>query len=59
LDTIADVVPRERSIGVFGRVNVYTIMASLASLVSGATVFRLIQWSNPGIQGSAILYPLP
>jgi len=41
-DTIADVVPRERSIRVFGRVNVYTTMASLTSLISGATAFRLI-----------------
>jgi len=38
-DTIADLIPKEMSIKIFSRVNVYTVIASLISLIISFTVF--------------------
>lgn len=38
-DTIADLIPKEKSIAVFSRVNVYTVTASLLSLITTLAIF--------------------
>lgn len=38
-DTIADLIPKEKSIKVFSKVSVYTVTASLLSLITSFTVF--------------------
>lgn len=41
-DTIADMVLREKSIGVFSKVNVFTTTATLIGLTAGVTIFSVI-----------------
>ncbi|MEM1645655.1 MAG: permease [Ignisphaera sp.] len=41
-DTIADLIPKEKSIAIFSRVNVYTITASLLSLITALAIFTYL-----------------
>lgn len=54
-DTIADLIPKEKSIAIFSRVNVYTITASLLSLITTLAVFTSL---GPTLNSYRICYIL-
>lgn len=54
-DTIADLIPKERSIKVFSRASVYTVTASLLSLVISFTIFSYLGFTSTSYRVNYVL----